>query len=109
MIQNKIVANVKSNQSEQELKNILTEYEKRLTEMEKDNKESYSKLKTLIEKLQKEKEDLNKRLIKANNNKLLLKAEDGSNGQSSNDEIMIEADNKSKSFVIMGCGIINSF
>jgi uncharacterized phage infection (PIP) family protein YhgE len=37
MIQNTVVANVKQNNNEQELKIILNEYEKKLVEMEKDN------------------------------------------------------------------------
>lgn len=44
--------------------------------MEKDKQQSSTKLKTLIEKLQQEKEELHSRLIKANNNKLLVKTEE---------------------------------
>ena len=40
MIQNKVVANIKQNTNEQELRAILNEYEKKLVEIENNNKES---------------------------------------------------------------------
>ena len=49
---------------------ILSEYEKKLVEMENNNMESITKFRNVIESLQKEKEELNKRLIKANHDKL---------------------------------------
>lgn len=38
---------------------MIQEYEKRLVNIEKDNQQSYSNLKTIIENLQKEKNELN--------------------------------------------------
>ena len=49
---------------------MINEYEKRLIEIEKDNQQSYLNLKTIIDNLQKEKQELNNRLIRANNTKL---------------------------------------
>jgi uncharacterized phage infection (PIP) family protein YhgE len=65
-----VVANVKQNNNENELKIILSEYEKKLVEMEKDNNQSSEKLNEIIETLQKEKQALNERLIRANQTKL---------------------------------------
>jgi len=73
MIQNKVVANVvkKSGlEDEAELKAIMQEYERRLNEMEKDSKQNNDKLKQVIESLVREKDELNQRLINANNRKL---------------------------------------
>jgi hypothetical protein len=44
MIKNTIVANVKAGGSDQELRVILSEYERRLREMESDKNESSEKL-----------------------------------------------------------------
>lgn len=73
MIQNKVVANVvkkTSLEDEAELKAIMMEYERRLGEMEKDSERNNIKLKQVIESLMKEKDELNQRLINANNRKL---------------------------------------
>jgi len=71
MIRNTIVANVKAGGNDQEeLKVILGEYERRLKDMENDNQQSSLKLRQIIENLMKEKDELNQRLIKANNEKL---------------------------------------
>lgn len=59
MIENKVVANVKSNSDDQELKVLLTEYERRLTDIEKDNQLSSLKLRSIIDNLLKEKDELN--------------------------------------------------
>ena len=58
MIKNTIVANVKAGGSDQELRVILSEYERRLKEMESDKYESSEKLRQIIENLMKEKDDL---------------------------------------------------
>jgi hypothetical protein len=50
---------------------ILTEYERRLKEMECDQIQSSDKLRQIIDKLMREKDDLSQRLIKANHDKLL--------------------------------------
>ncbi len=73
MIQNKVVANVVKKttlEDEAELKAIMMEYERRLGEMEKDSERNNMKLKQVIESLMKEKDELNQRLITANNRKL---------------------------------------
>jgi hypothetical protein len=44
MIRNTIVANIKSNNNDQELRIILTEYERRLKDMENDSQQSGLKL-----------------------------------------------------------------
>jgi centromeric protein E len=58
MIKNTIVANVKAGGSDQELRVILSEYERRLREMESDKNESSEKLRQIIENLMKEKDEL---------------------------------------------------
>jgi len=75
MIQNKVSANVMQNEEgDKELRRILTDYEKKFKEMEKDN-ENNKRLKGIIDKLQAEKEELNMRLLKANT-KIISKKED---------------------------------
>jgi hypothetical protein len=71
MIKNTVVANVKSNNNDTDLKLILTEYEKRLKDIENDSQQSSLKLRQIIDNLMREKDELNKRLIKANHDKLL--------------------------------------
>ncbi len=58
MIKNTVVANVKAGGSDQELRVILSEYEKRLREMESDSIESSSKLRQIIDNLMREKDEL---------------------------------------------------
>lgn len=72
MIRNTIVANIKSNNNDQELRIILTEYERRLKDMENDSQQSGLKLRQIIDNLMKEKDELSTRLIKVNNLKLLV-------------------------------------
>lgn len=58
MIKNTVVANVKANNNDQELRVILTEYERRLKDMESNSQESSLKLRSIIENLLKEKDEL---------------------------------------------------
>lgn len=60
MIRNTVVANVKgAGASEQEIRAMLGEYERRLRESEWDKEESGRKMREIIEKLIKEKDELN--------------------------------------------------
>ncbi len=73
MIKNTVVANVKGmGASENEIRQMLGEYERRLREMEWDKEESGRKMREMIERLIREKDELNQRLIKANHNKLQI-------------------------------------
>lgn len=91
------------------MKIILSEYEKKVIEMEKDNNQSSLKLKSIIETLQKEKEELNMRLIKANHSKLcsarVSEPNEGEDSQPAKVQVLIKAD-ESKSIIIAGTGII---
>jgi hypothetical protein len=51
---------------------ILSEYERRLKDMENDHSQNSLKLRQIIENLMKEKDELNQRLIRANHEKLPL-------------------------------------
>lgn len=108
MIQNKVVANIKQNTNDVELRAILSEYEKKLVEMENHNMESITKFRNVIESLQKEKEELNQRLIKANHNKLqnvVLKENDKFNLTM---ELNREREREKTGFYLWNCGIVNS-
>ncbi len=71
MVRNTVVANVKGmGASENEIRQMLGEYERRLREMEWDKEESGRKMREMIERLINEKDELNQRLIKANHDKL---------------------------------------
>lgn len=70
MIKNTVVANVKAGGSDQELRVLLSEYERRLREMESDRNDSSEKLRQIIENLMREKDELAERLLKANHEKL---------------------------------------
>ena len=70
MIKNTVVANVKAGGSDQELRVLLSEYERRLREMESDRNDSSEKLRQIIENLMHEKDELAERLLKANHEKL---------------------------------------
>ena len=110
MIQNKVVANVikkVSNEDEAELKAMLGEYERKLSEMEKDSEKNNLKLKQVIESLLKEKDELSQRLINANNKKLsnLLDF----NQQPRTSTIFVNEVKKVDSFYLWNCGIINSY
>ena len=59
MIRNTVVANVKANSNDQELRLILTEYERRLKDVENDSEQSSLKLRQIIDNLVKEKDELN--------------------------------------------------
>ena len=58
MIKNTVVANVKAGGTDQELRVILSEYERRLKEMESDKNEAGDKLRQIIDNLMREKEEL---------------------------------------------------
>ena len=80
MIRNTVVANVKGiGASENEVRLMLAQYERRLREMEWDKEASGRNMKELIDKLIQEKDELNQRLIKANHNKLQIIQGDSSN------------------------------
>lgn len=81
MIKNTVIANVKSNANDQDFRVILTEYERRLKDMETNSVQSSLKLRQIIENLMKEKEDLNQRLIRVNHDKLSNKTEVGGEGK----------------------------
>jgi len=70
MIKNTVVPNVKAGGSDQELRVLLSEYERRLREMESDRNDSSEKLRQIIENLMREKDELAERLLKANHEKL---------------------------------------
>jgi hypothetical protein len=72
MIKNTVIANVKSNANDQDFRVILTEYERRLKDMETNSVQSSLKLRQIIENLMKEKDELNQRLIRVNHDKLGL-------------------------------------
>ena len=73
MIKNTVVANVKGmGASENEIRQMLGEYERRLREMEWDKEESGRKMRDMVEKLIRERDMLSERLIKANQDKLML-------------------------------------
>jgi hypothetical protein len=74
MIKNTVVANVKAGGSDQELRALLTEYERRLRDMESDRNDSSEKLRQIIENLMREKDELAERLLKANHLKLTTNA-----------------------------------
>ena len=74
MIKNTVVANVKAGGSDQELRALLTEYERRLRDMESDRNDSSEKLRQIIENLMREKDELAERLLKANHLKLTSNA-----------------------------------
>jgi hypothetical protein len=60
MIKNTVVANVKGmGASENEIRQMLGEYERRLREMEWDKEESGRKMREMIERLIREKDELN--------------------------------------------------
>jgi len=103
MIKNTVVANVKANSNDQELRIILTEYERRLKDMENSNQESSLKLRQLIDTLLWEKDELNQRLIKANHDKLTTQG-----GTTLPDPRLETEQSEKKDIYIWGCGIINS-
>jgi hypothetical protein len=74
MIKNTVVANVKAGDSDQELRALLTEYERRLRDMESDRNDSSEKLRQIIENLMREKDELAERLVRANHLKLTSNA-----------------------------------
>ena len=71
MIKTTVVPNVKAGGSDQELRVLLSEYERRLREMESDRNDSSEKLRQIIENLMREKDELAERLLKVNHDKLL--------------------------------------
>lgn len=80
--------------------------------MEKDNNQSSLKLKGIIETLQKEKEDLNLRLIRANHSKLSqVKVTEGQDEELDSEQSKAKASvklNESSSIFVMGTGIITT-
>ena len=108
MIKNTVVANVKSNNNDTDLKLILTEYEKRLKDIENDSQQSSLKLRQIIDNLMREKDELNKRLIKANHEKLFNPEGTTSWNDSPESETSSKEDQFITSLYIWNCGIINS-
>lgn len=106
MIRNTIVANVKANSNDQELRAILTEYERRLKEVESDSQQSSLKLRQIIDNLMHEKDELNQRLIRANHSKLAAIAEGGGEAPGSVPSDFDEA--QQTTFYLWNCGVINS-
>lgn len=87
MIKNTVVANVKAGGSDQELRVILSEYERRLREMESDRNDSSQKLRQIIENLMREKDELAERLIKANHVKLQIINQEAAVALGAKDEV----------------------
>jgi hypothetical protein len=87
MIKNTVVANVKAGGSDQELRVILSEYERRLREMESDRNDSSQKLRQIIENLMREKDELAERLIKANHDKLQIVNQEAAGVTGAKDEV----------------------
>eukprot|EP00347_Sterkiella_histriomuscorum_P010849 403374689 len=113
MIKNQVVANVvkkTSSEDEAELKAILFEYEKKLGDMQKDSENNHNKLQQVIETLVKEKQELNSRLLRANNKKLqdlLEQKQEQQNDQK--DHRFDKQHTQVKSFYLFDCGILNSY
>ena len=116
MIKNTVVANVKAGGSDQELRVILSEYERRLREMESDRNESSQKLRQIIDNLMREKDELAERLIKANHDKLQIINQESAVPQGTKDEVPSPDAEDSRggvdpqtSFYLWGVGMIHSY
>lgn len=104
-VTNKVRANFKMattmNQREVQLEAMLSQYEERIANIQQVNNNGYGRLKEMIDQLQKEKDGLKTRLLKANVERLDGNGEGDNEREESDDEACRE-------ILLKNCGLVCS-